>query len=78
MNWEKIMAGWLDPRTQRSTAFYALLGVLCSHIYHSGLDQWDLLALLALTGLGSASAILGVIKARKPPADPPGGSEARP
>lgn len=70
------MAGWLDPRTQKATAFYALLGVLCSHIYHAGLDQLDLLALLALTGLGTASGILDALNAKKaknPPADPPGG-----
>ncbi len=71
------MAGWTDPKTQRSCAFYALLGVLCSHIYHAGLDQWDFLALLALTGIGAASSILDLMKSRQakePPADPPGGT----
>lgn len=69
------MAGWLDPKTQKATAFYALLGVLCSHIYHTGLDQWDFLALLALTGLGTASGIMDFLNKKKanPPADPPGG-----
>ncbi len=70
------MAGWLDPKTQRSTAFYCLLGVLCSHIYHAGLNQWSFLALVAMTGLGTVSGILAMLKkATNPPADPPGGRE---
>lgn len=68
------MAGWIDPKTQRATAFYALLGVLCSHIYHTGLDQWDLLALALMTGLGTVSGIANLMKkVGTPPADPPGG-----
>jgi hypothetical protein len=69
------MTGWTDPRTQRSTAFYALLGVLCSHIYHRGLDQWSLVALALMTGLATVSSVTDILTKRKnqPPADPPGG-----
>ena len=68
-----ILAGWLDPKTQRATAFYALLGILCSHIYYHGLDQWDVVALALLTGVGTASGLLVLLNRSKPPVDPPGG-----
>jgi hypothetical protein len=73
--WGRIMSGWADPRTQRATAFYCLLGVLCSHIYHTGLDQWDLSALVLMTGLATVSSVTDILTRRKtePPADPPGG-----
>lgn len=68
------MAGWIDPKTQRATGFYCLLGVLAAHIYHHGLDQWSLAALLAMTSLGSVSGIVDMLRrASNPPADPPGG-----
>jgi hypothetical protein len=68
------MSGWTDPKTKRATAFYCLLGVLCSHIYHTGLDQWDLVALALMTGLGTVSGLTDLIgKKTPPPADPPGG-----
>lgn len=73
MTWLRHMRGWLDPKTQKATAFYALLGVLCSQIYHAGLDQWDLAALILLTGIGSLSGLAELIHSRQPPADPPGG-----
>jgi len=64
--------GWIDPKTQRATAFYCLLGVLCSHIYHTGMDQWDLAALVLMTGLGTLSGMAELMGRRKPPVEPPG------
>lgn len=64
------MAGWTDPKTKRSTAFYALLGVLCANIYHTGLDHYKLAALCLMAGLGSVSAILDLLRQKgTPPGD---------
>ena len=68
------MAGWIDPKTQRATAFYALLGILCSNIYHVGLNHWNFAALVLMTGVGTLSGLTHFFQAmRNPPADPPGG-----
>ena len=67
------MVGWLDPKTQRATAFYLLLGVLCSNIYHTGLQKWNFLALCLMTGLGTVSGLASLLgTSRPPPGDPPG------
>ena len=66
------MAGWLDPKTQRATAFYALLGVLCSNIYHTGLTQWNFGALILMSGIGTISGLAHLLK---PSGDPPNGTE---
>lgn len=69
-----LLAGWLDPKTQRATAFYALLGILCSNIYHAGLNHWNFAGLVLMTGLGTLSGISEFMRSlRNPPADPPGG-----
>ncbi len=68
------MAGWIDPKTQRATAFYALLGILCSNIYHAGLNHWNFAALVLMTGVGTLSGLTHFMQAcRNTPADPPGG-----
>lgn len=68
------LTGWIDPKTQRATAFYALLGVVCSNIYHTGLSQWNFAALVLMTGLGTLSGIAHFIRAiKETPTDPPGG-----
>ena len=69
------MAGWIDPKTQRATAFYAFLGVLCSNIFHLGLNQWNLAALVLMTGLGTLSGLAQVMGRTPPPAGPPNGKE---
>jgi hypothetical protein len=61
MNWKNLMTGWLDPKTKRATAFYALLGVTCSRIYHTGLDKYSLCALILLTGVGSLAGIAAAL-----------------
>lgn len=69
-----LLAGWIDPKTQRATAFYALLGILCSNIYHSGLNHWNFMGLVLMTGVGTLSGLAHLFQAfRNPPAEPPGG-----
>lgn len=73
-----IMAGWLDPRTQKATAFYLFTGVLASHIYHTGLGRYDFGLVVLMAGLGTVSGLADLLRAarsRKPPADPPDGRE---
>jgi hypothetical protein len=66
------MAGWIDPKTQRATAFYCLLGVLCSNIYHVGINQWNFSALVLMTGIGTLSGLTHFVQAmKKIPVDPP-------
>jgi len=67
------MAGWIDPKTQRATAFYCFLGVLCSRIYHTGLDQWNFGALVLMAGLGTLSGVVSMLQKKNSPANPPGG-----
>jgi hypothetical protein len=67
-----LVTGWLDPKTQRATAFYAFLGVLCSNIYHRGINQWTLAALVLMAGLGTLSGLAAIMGDREPPLDPPG------
>jgi len=71
------MAGWIDPKTQRATAFYFLLGLVGSNIWHAGLNKWNFSALVLMTGLGSLSGLAALIWGPKgnPPAVPPGGRE---
>lgn len=68
----KPFVGILDWRTRRATAFYALLGVLCSDIWHRGLNRWNLIALVLMAGLGSLSGVAQLLHGNPPP--PPGGS----
>ena len=69
-----LLAGWLDPKTQRATAFYAFLGIICSNIYHGGMNRWNFSALVLMTGLGTLSGLSDFLRSsRKPPAEPPGG-----
>lgn len=51
------MAGWIDPRTQRATAFYCFLGLVCSNIWHAGMNKWNFAALALMTGLGTLSGL---------------------
>jgi hypothetical protein len=72
--WEKIMAGWIDPKTQRATAFYALLGILCSNIWHVGWNHYNFSAFVLMTGLGTLSALTRFVwglKGQKNPPPPP-------
>ncbi len=69
-----LLAGWLNPKTQRATAFYALLGVVCSNIYHNGMNHWNFAALALMTGLGTLSGLSDFMRSmRNSPAEPPGG-----
>jgi hypothetical protein len=61
--------GILDWRTRKATAFYALLGVLCSDIWHRGLGKWNLAGLVLMAGLGSLSGIAQIIHGGPPPGD---------
>ncbi len=67
------MGGWTNPKTQRATAFYLILGVLCSNIYHTGLHSWEFAALLVMTGLGTVSGVMDLMGRKESPSDPPGG-----
>lgn len=68
------MTGWTNPKTKRATAFYCLLGVLCSNIYQNGLHEWEFLALVLMTGIGTVSSVLYFLNHRKDTrTDPPGG-----
>jgi hypothetical protein len=69
----ELVAGWIDPRTQRATAFYFLLGILGSRIFHNGLDQWSFAGLVLMAGLGTLSGLAGIAKRFQTPPDPPGG-----
>lgn len=71
MNLQSLM-GLLDWRTRKATAFYCLLGVLCSDIWHRGLGRWNLIGLILMTGLGSLSGVAHLIHGEPP--QPPGGS----
>ena len=73
MNLQPLM-GILDWRTRKATAFYALLGVLCSDIWHRGLNQWNLVGLILMAGLGGLSGVAQLIHGGPPPPQPPGGS----
>lgn len=55
------MAGWIDPKTQRAIAFYALLGMLCSDIWHTGLNRWNFTLFALMAGLGTLSGLAKVI-----------------
>jgi hypothetical protein len=71
------MAGWIDPKTQRATAFYSLLGVLCSNIYHTGLNKYNFMALVLMAGVGSLSGLAALFNPKTPQAEPPGGTDGR-
>jgi len=40
-----------DPKTQKATAFYVLLGALVGDIWHRGIHKWNLIALVLLAGV---------------------------
>lgn len=61
------LVGLLNPKTQKATAFYCLLGVVCSDIWHRGLHQWNLAALILFAGLGSLAGIAQIIHGGKAP-----------
>ena len=61
------LVGLLNPKTQKATAFYCLLGVVCSDIWHRGLQKWNLVALILFAGLGSLAGIAQVIHGGKDP-----------
>ena len=63
--------GVLDPKTQKATAFYALLGVLCGDIWHRGLHKWNLIALILFSGIGTLGAVAKMLASAHPPASPP-------
>ena len=63
------MGGWTDPKTQRATAFYAALGIVCSRIWHAGFDQWSLICLMGLVAGGTISGLVDL--KRKDPQDGP-------
>jgi hypothetical protein len=74
VNLGDFMAGWTDPKTQRATAFYAALGIVCSRIWHVGLDQWSVVVLMGLVAGGTISGLVD-FRRKDTPADPPGGKE---
>lgn len=61
------MLGLLNPKTQKATAFYALLGVLCGDIWHRGLHKWNLIALVLFTGLGTLAGLAEVVHGKAEP-----------
>jgi len=72
----EFLGGLIDPKTQRATAFYALLGMLCSNIYHTGMNRWNFAGLVLMTGLGTLSGLTKfMLSLKASPADPPGGRE---
>lgn len=63
--------GLLDPKTQKSTGYYAGLGILCADIWHRGIHQWNLIALILFAGLGSLSSLAHFLaKSQLPPVPP--------
>jgi len=63
--------GLINPKTQKATAFYALLGALCADIWHRGFNTLNLSAAILFAGLGSLSAIAGILTKDPPPSSPP-------
>lgn len=68
------MLGLLNPKTQKATAFYALLGVLCGDIWHRGLHKWNLAALVLFAGLGSLAGLAQMIHGPRDPSEEDGAS----
>ncbi len=57
-----LFKGLVDPKTQKATAFYCLLGVLCADIWHRGIHKWNLAALILFAGIGSIGALAQFIR----------------
>jgi hypothetical protein len=71
--WVAIMSGWTDPKTQRATAFYCALGIVCCRIWHVGFDKWSAAIITLLATGGTISGIVDVVRGQTAPPGPPPG-----
>jgi len=67
MKWMEAMSGWTDPKTQRATAFYCALGIVCARIWHVGFDKWSAAIITLLATGGTISGIVDVLQNRNAP-----------